>query len=529
MPFTVKDASEPRFPGDFEIDSDQTLTDAETTYLAKVNGILKKLSDDQRQDQEQYDDMRPGLFKARGKHRMVEALGSLRSVAQQFAHGTMALDKASNATDDVENTYLKNLPDFAARDKPAGEARFTGDFVVASTNYQWDPEEATYVQSIASVLDTLAKDEAADKALGYPSGRLEARENCRTEAARILRKDFETFRKNGVDAAKAFKNALIAQGTYVGKRDRFELSLFNVSLKKGAAGAPDADLAVGLEIHVEDGLPPPEDAPSKEKQDLFIDINKAKAVITTVVHQMQDRAEKVQDRAANINKRWWWLWSWWWWLWFGDLRRAQAEQVLARQLLDKYLRKLEDIARIGLEGPNTSLAKLALDQTRADFTIEQAGRIKNAYVRRLGVAAALWAALLLLAYGIVHNVGTAAGWWYQHEAFLVAATGASIGTWLSFSIRRVGLAFSDLPILEVDLLDPSVRIIFVIGLTLTACLLFWTGVMNIEIGSLKTNAPDFMHKGSVAMLIGVFFGISERALATAISGRAAAFVTGIGG
>ena len=93
----------------------------------------------------------------------------------------------------------------------------------------------------------------------------------------------------------------------------------------------------------------------------------------------------------------------------------------------------------------------------------------------------------------------------------------------------MNLSFSDLGILEEDLLDPSVRIIFVIALTLTACLLFWTGVMNIEIGNLKTNAAEFIQKGSIAMLLGVFFGISERALATAISGHATAFVRGVGG
>ena len=52
--------------------------------------------------------------------------------------------------------------------------------------------------------------------------------------------------------------------------------------------------------------------------------------------------------------------------------------------------------------------------------------------------------------------------------------------------------------------------------------------MNIQIGDLKTNATEFMHKGSVVMLVGVFFGFSERALATAVTGRATAFVRGIG-
>ena len=301
----------------------------------------------------------------------------------------------------------------------------------------------------------------------------------------------------------------MTQGRYFARRDWLKLSLFNVDTVPDQA---DKNFAVALDIRLAGGLPPPDDRPSQEEEDLFVDIGKTETVITAVVHHMQDRAGKIGQR--------WVFWS---------QPRAQAEYKLAGQLLDEYVKKLASIARVGLEGPHTSLAKLALSELRADFTAQQAPRIKNIYVRSLGVMAALWAASLLLAYGIVHYVGTAAGWWYQHEAFLVAAAGASIGTWLSFSIRRVGLAFSDLANLEEDLLDPSVRIIFVIGLTLTACLLFWTGVMNIEIGNLKTNATELIHNGSVAMLIGVFFGISERALATAISGRAATFVRGIGG
>jgi hypothetical protein len=111
--------------------------------------------------------------------------------------------------------------------------------------------------------------------------------------------------------------------------------------------------------------------------------------------------------------------------------------------------------------------------------------------------------------------------------FLIAATGASLGTWLSFSIRRVSLTFEDLGLLEDDLLDPGVRVIFVIALTMTACLLFWTGAMNIEIGLLKTGS--LKGDGEIAMLVGIFCGLSERALATAISGRATAFVKGIAG
>jgi len=116
-----------------------------------------------------------------------------------------------------------------------------------------------------------------------------------------------------------------------------------------------------------------------------------------------------------------------------------------------------------------------------------------------------------------------------HKPFLLAGVGAAIGTWLSFSIRQVELSFNHLGVIEDDLLDPAFRILFVVALTITACLLFWTGVMNIEIGSLKTSSDGFAKAGTIPLLIGLFCGIAERALATSISGRAATFVRGISG
>jgi hypothetical protein len=113
--------------------------------------------------------------------------------------------------------------------------------------------------------------------------------------------------------------------------------------------------------------------------------------------------------------------------------------------------------------------------------------------------------------------------------FLLAAAGAAIGTWISFAIRRLDLPFEELTLLEEASLDPPFRILFVTGLTLIVCLLFWNGAVNIEIGNLKTGPAYFKTSGTIAILIGMFCGLSERALATAVSGRAAAFVKGVGG
>jgi hypothetical protein len=120
-------------------------------------------------------------------------------------------------------------------------------------------------------------------------------------------------------------------------------------------------------------------------------------------------------------------------------------------------------------------------------------------------------------------------WWDAHRSFLLAAAGASLGTWASFSVRQVTLTFEQLAAPEEELLDAPLRVIFVVVLTMAACLLFWTGAINLKIGELNTEAVSFSKIGTVAILVGFFCGLSERALSSAIAGRATAFIGGIAG
>ena len=184
---------------------------------------------------------------------------------------------------------------------------------------------------------------------------------------------------------------------------------------------------------------------------------------------------------------------------------------------------------IGLELNFTSLALLTLEEVRNDFFVREAGRIKNMYGNRLGVWAGLAAAILIAAYIGFYTRYFTSPWGFEHKSFLLAACGAAIGTWASFSFRQVQFSFDDLVMVEEGSLDPPVRILFVIVLALAACALFWNGAVNIEVGNLKTQSDAFRHSGSIALLIGLFCGLSERALATAIAGRAVAFVKGVGG
>jgi hypothetical protein len=380
--------------------------------------------------------------------------------------------------------------------------RLPGDFVVAPVQgYAPTAAEAGYLQKLNDVLQRLA-DEETDDAANTDTAQaalVEARRRLRSRAVADLRSDAEAFR-GGLAADIAADNALVVWGGYAAGRDRLAGSLFVVRERLN----PQNTLAVELLITVAIGLLPPNDRPSQEKQALFVALNSALTVVRTVCQRMQDRAGSWLHRQLGMSAR---------------------EAARADRILDEYVRKLAGIGRLGLEGPHVQLANLALDGLKNEFVTAEAGRIKNTYIIGLGLAAGVAAFVFLVIYvGIQLNIITF-DFWVLHKAFLLAAMGAALGTWLSFSIRRVTLSFNDLAMLEEDLLDPSIRVAFVVSLTLVACLLFWTGATNIEIGNLKTSH----FAGATAFLVGAFAGLSERALATAISGRAAAFIKGLGG
>ena len=375
-------------------------------------------------------------------------------------------------------------------------ARFDGDFVINPIlSYSPNSQEKGYIEAVNDLAKKLADEETEDQARTNPAvaALLEARKALRHEAVDPLRSTASAFCA-GQAVRTATEDTFVIWGRYSAERDRLSSSQFVVREQLDQQNA----LAIELLITVAPNLPPPNDKPSAEKQALFVALSRARTVVKTVHMRMQDR--------ANSRFR----------------GNAAKEAARADRLLDEYIRKL---AGIGLEGPHVELANLALDGLRGEFVAAEAGRIKNAYVRTLGLSAGIAAVTLFLAYGLVDLGFITSGFWVGHKAFLLAAAGAAIGTWLSFSIRRVTLSFDDLAILEEDLLDPSVRVIFVIALTVAVCLLFWTGATNIEIGNLKTS--HFV--GATSLLVGVFAGISERALATAISGRAAAVVKGVAG
>jgi hypothetical protein len=216
-----------------------------------------------------------------------------------------------------------------------------------------------------------------------------------------------------------------------------------------------------------------------------------------------------------------------WRAWIIGRYAARIEAVQAR--LHEYITELAGIARVGLTNMDPTQAAFAradLARFKEEFRAREGGTVKNRYLRRLGGYCLLATLLMALGYGAAGEAdpGTV---WHDFRNFFLLAMGTAIGTWLSFSLRRVTLTFDDLAVLEEDRLDPSLRVLFMVGLTTVVGLLFWTHAVSVGIGDLESSSAIQQH-GAGALLVGLLAGIAERALGTAVSRRATDFAAAIG-
>jgi hypothetical protein len=193
-----------------------------------------------------------------------------------------------------------------------------------------------------------------------------------------------------------------------------------------------------------------------------------------------------------------------------------------------YQIKLLGIAETGLQTPaDPNSARQPLEALQADILLREGPRVKNKYMKRLGVAAAALAAVSAVAYLVLRNNPQASDLLYAYRNLFVLLTGTMIGTWLSFGLRRSKIVFKDLSALEEDMMEPAVRLIFTGLIAITIAFVFRTGMINVNIGGL--NSAHLLANGSSALLIGMLLGVSELALPGVLTRRASQFVSEVGG
>jgi len=401
-----------------------------------------------------------------------------------------------------------------------GEAEtrhFSEEFVLTWVGDAPDPDGGRYVTVLNEVLRRLRKQFAGDATGEEPADK--SRQTFRSDAHKATLRALKADALQVIAGTLTPGDAAVQAGRWLGRHDlrieRFEGTLFRSTLIMDEG---DKKLAVDLEITITEGLPPPQDKPLPAQQSLFAEIASALTVVKTVY---ETNIETYAARAETTNDG----------RWEREQRRAQLK-------LNKYVRDLKGIAEVGLKDGFVDMAILALASLKAEFVSMEAPRIKNDYVWNLGRWAAGFA-LVALVISLL-SLGTFPQLVFL-QPFAIAGVGAAIGTWLSFSIRRVTLTFEQLAVPEEDMLRPAFRILVVLALTVGVMLIFYTGVMNIQIGDLNTTLlngtptkPDATtgkvpSLPAISLLVGLFCGIAERALSSAVGQRAIDFVTSIGG
>jgi len=192
---------------------------------------------------------------------------------------------------------------------------------------------------------------------------------------------------------------------------------------------------------------------------------------------------------------------------------------------DEYFHKVGDIAQAALGQDQVRVGRLALTALQDEVVTREAGHVKNAYVRRLGIYALAFAVPAIIFYLYCRYKVDLRSDLHRLREFISMLAGSFLGTWLSFSIRRVQLSFWDLTRLEEDMLDPGIRLLFVAGLTVVVGLLLATNAVVVTIGGFNSH---FLNSGMIAVLIGCLCGIGEIGLSSAVARRASEFTAILG-
>jgi len=217
------------------------------------------------------------------------------------------------------------------------------------------------------------------------------------------------------------------------------------------------------------------------------------------------------------------------------LHPAAGSEARCKEQFRSYYIRLFRLAQVCLEGNNASpeIAQSTLATITADLINDEASRVKNGHLKRLGTAAITMSLPSLIIYlllrliqpndtldGILRSIGIQP---LALANFMLLWVGCFIGVWLSYGIRTTVFTLADLTQADSDYLLPGMRLLFAGMLTMILGIIFMLGVVKISLGSYSIT--DIGTNSALAFLIGAFCGISELLLPTAVSKQASDFVS----
>ena len=188
----------------------------------------------------------------------------------------------------------------------------------------------------------------------------------------------------------------------------------------------------------------------------------------------------------------------------------------SEEIKENYFEELLSIAQVGLVGEkaNPNIAKKALELLKDEIIIVEGQRIKNEYIKDLGIKASILIGILTILYIGIHNNSSIR----TIENYIMVFIGSIIGTWVSFGARKVNITFEQLSIPEEDMMDTWIRLIY-IGISSMIFMLFLnTGIVKIEIGGI--NSTKIAVSYELQLLIGIICGLIESKIGLRIYNQA---------
>lgn len=207
----------------------------------------------------------------------------------------------------------------------------------------------------------------------------------------------------------------------------------------------------------------------------------------------------------------------------GGARVARAMQHI--------LRRLREAAQECLlyDPPQAELFEARAAAIRAEVLRRMGMARKSARVSCFAWSLLRWIAgmgLLLWVFDEARNAGLVPGPLEVPRPDLAllwaGLLGAGLGAWISYAQRSMSDDFASLQALASDTVSPRVRAAFVFACTLVGLLLFKAGFVAVKVGELDTT--KVLSNLSMPLLIGIFFGLAERALPEALTRRAQDFI-----
>ena len=187
-----------------------------------------------------------------------------------------------------------------------------------------------------------------------------------------------------------------------------------------------------------------------------------------------------------------------------------------KQTKKKYFDKLLSLSQVGLVAnpAQTETAEFALMKLKDEIVLVEGKRIKNHYMKYLGIDALIIGAIASVVLGICFYFTR----WIGCISVLCIIIGALTGTWVSFGARKFEIEFEDLASLEKDKMTPVIRLIYIAVASLIFARLMSVGLIDVKIGNVDISKAFTDIKP--ALVIGVLCGLVESKIGIQVYNKA---------